>query len=126
MAIRLLIIDGGSPLQENWRRRLRRESYQVFTASRQTRAVQIVREKGIDVVILDLNSLKRSGLTLLERIRAASPDTEVILLNHPDQIALSIAGMKLGAFDDLLVPFDIETLICRIRAAYERKAGSAT
>ena len=53
-------------------------------------------------------------LKALKRIR---PLIEVITINRSDQMALSIEGMKLRAFDDFIVPFDLESLVRRIQEA---------
>jgi len=45
----------------------------------------------------------------------------VITINSGDQISLSIEGMKLGVFDDFLMPLDLDSLISRIREAYQAK-----
>jgi hypothetical protein len=42
----------------------------------------------------------------------------LITINYGDQIALSIEGMKLGIFDDFLMPLDLDSLISRIRESY--------
>jgi len=73
------------------------------------------------VVLLDVREIKEEGLILLRKIKSRSPLTEVILLTAPGQIALSIQGMKLGAFDDLLVPVDIDVLTAKLDEAAGRK-----
>jgi len=82
---------------------------------------RLIKKKKIDVALLDLSGLKLEGLKILKLIKKAHPLTEVITLNTSGNIAISIEGMKLGAFDDLLIPVDINTLTDRIRAACTRK-----
>ena len=54
-------------------------------------------------------------------IKKKHPAVQVITINSGDQISLSIEGMKLGVFDDFLMPLDLGSLISRIREAYQAK-----
>ncbi len=82
---------------------------------------RILKRKDIDVVLLDLNGLKREGLALLKMIKKMRPAVQVIIINSAEQLSLSIEGMRLGAFDDLFIPLDLEALIERIKEAFEHK-----
>ncbi len=75
----------------------------------------------IDVVLLSLNDLKNEGMALIKTIKKKHPAVQIITVNSGDQIALSIEGMKLGVFDDFLMPLDLDSLILRIREAYQAK-----
>jgi DNA-binding NtrC family response regulator len=86
-------------------------------------AVTIVREKNIDVVLLSLKDFKREGLIILAEIKDVCPPIEVITISGGDQITLSIEGMKLGVFDDFIVPFEFETLARRMQEALSEKYG---
>ncbi len=121
MAINLLIIEADAPFRLNLSRRLRLERYRVFEAEQQADARRILERKKIDVALLGLNGLKKQGLLLLERIKEIRPLTEVIIINTLEHLSLSIEGMKLGAFDDLFLPLDLDSLIERIQEAYKLK-----
>jgi len=54
---------------------------------------------GAEIVLLDIRQDNSEGLTLLLAIRGKMPEAEVILINRPDNIPLSIAGMQAGAAD---------------------------
>jgi DNA-binding NtrC family response regulator len=97
------------------------KDWRVLFAEDQIEAIKIVKRKNVDVVLLGLKGLKKEGLMLLQEIKKIRPLTEVITLCNPDQMILSIEGMKLGAFDDFIVPFDLESLIRRIREAHQQK-----
>ena len=75
----------------------------------------------IDVVLLSLNDLKKEGMALIKMIKKKHPAVQVITINSGDQISLSIEGMKLGVFDDFLMPLDLDSLISRIREAFQAK-----
>jgi len=120
-----LVIDEKSPFCQNLVRRLRQEDCEILLAERQTDIQRIFGESDIDVVLLNLDNTGRDGMLLLKWIRESWPETGVILINNAVQIALSIEGMKLGAFDDFLVPVDLDALIQRIRDAFHQRQNKS-
>lgn len=74
-------------------------------------------EKPPDVVILDVMMPGLSGLEVLKRIRGLHPQTQVILLTGQGSTKEGIEGMRLGAFDYLIKPVDIEEMLERMKEA---------
>ncbi|MCF8050133.1 MAG: response regulator [Desulfobacterales bacterium] len=83
----------------------------------------IVAAEDIDVILLGIDGLGRKGLDLIRPIQRLSPKTEIITVNNADQMDLAIEGMKMGAFDDFMVPLDIDLLASRIQEAKKRRNG---
>ena len=122
MSVNLLIVEADNFFRKNLAQRLPDDKkWQISFADHQIEAIQVIAKKNIDVVLLGLKELKKEGLMILREIKQIRPLTEVITINRPDQIALSIEVMKLGAFDDFIVPFDLESLVLRIQEAYRQK-----
>jgi DNA-binding response OmpR family regulator len=96
---------------------LKRHGCQVFEADHQMEARRVLQEEDVDVVLLGLNDYGNDSLSIIRGLRHISKDAAFILLTHPQNIRLSIEGMKLGAFDALTVPVDMELLLERISAA---------
>jgi len=103
--------------------RLGREGFHVVKAEGDCRPdiKKIIKKNKIDVVVIDLTELKREGLMILETIHASRAKAEVILMNSPEQLSLSIEGMKLGAFNDYHLPLDMDMFLSGIREAADRK-----
>jgi DNA-binding NtrC family response regulator len=118
---KLLIIETDDLFRKHIAERLRLESYRVFEACEEAEAMKVFQRKDLDVVLLGLKGFRKKGLTLLKTIRELRPTTEVILMIPPEDFTLSLEGMKLGAFDDLLMPFGLETLLERIGAACQKR-----
>jgi len=116
-----LIIETDSFLYEHLSLRLGSKDYRIFKPRQPTETKRILKRKDIDVVLLDFNGLKREGLALLKMIKKMRPAVQVIIINSAEQLSLSIEGMRLGAFDDLFIPFDLEALIAKIKEASEHK-----
>ena len=119
--IRVLIVEMNKKFRKDLAKRLNQFGYKTFEAENSTDTERIIKQKKIDVVVLGINRFGRGGLSILEMIGEKSPSAKVILLNDSENIFLSIAGMKLGAFDDLLLPVDLEALRKRIEEAYQKK-----
>lgn len=95
------------------------EKFHVFEPESEREVVGIFEsEKTIHVAVVDIQLAEKKGLRCVEFIKHNYNKTEVIILNNTDQIGLSIQGMRLGAFDDIMVPFDMETLKEKILMAY--------
>jgi DNA-binding NtrC family response regulator len=121
MGVNLLIIEKECFLYEHLHGRLGTKDYRIFKPRQPAETKRILKRKNIDVVLLDLNGLKREGLAFLKLVKKMRPAVQVIIINNAEQISLSIEGMRLGAFDDLFIPFDLDVLIARITEAFEQK-----
>ena len=108
-------------LQEHLVRYLKANDWRIFNSRQQKVIKRILRKYSIDVVLLSLNDLKKEGMALIKIIKKKHPAVQVITINSGEQISLSIEGMKLGVFDDFLVPLDLDSLVLRIREAYQAK-----
>ena len=76
---------------------------------------------GTEIVLLDIRQASSEAVHPLLAIREKMPEAEVILINRPDNIPLSIAGMQAGAADELIVPFDTSVLKNSISDALGRR-----
>lgn len=76
-----------------------------------------------DVVILDLGLPDGSGMTLLAQLRQRGDSVPVLVLTARDAVKDRIAGLRAGADDYLLKPFDLDELVARLRALLRRAAG---
>ncbi len=121
--IKILVIETDEAYRRHLAERVRLEGHRVYEACREAEARDLIEKKNIDVVLLGFAGDKQRGLALLRTIRRLHPCPEVILLTFSDDhsLAASIEGMKLGAFDELLVPFNVDTLLRRIQEAWQSK-----
>jgi DNA-binding NtrC family response regulator len=75
----------------------------------------------IDLVILDVKMPGMDGIDTLKEIRKEFPLVEVIMLTGHATVETSIEGMRLGAFDYLMKPCDMDVLIEKVNAAVSKK-----
>ncbi len=126
MTPKVLIIETDSGFRLKIAHHLRLASFQVFEAEQRTDAMRYLAAHDFDVVLLGLEGLEHEGLSLLGTIKRIRPATEVITINGHKHMELSIEAMKLGAFDDLLIPFELESLMNSIRLACEKTSRKDT
>ena len=116
-----MIIEAENRFRKNLYQRLQAEGFTVDKITPQDDVATIVSKEKIDAVLLGVDGLGREGLTLIRPIKAIRSMTEIIIINDAGHMDLSIEAMELGAFDDFMIPLDIESLATRIREAVQRK-----
>jgi DNA-binding NtrC family response regulator len=124
MGVTILIIEEDNMLQEHLARHFKIQNWRLFNALQPRDIKRMLKKHTIDVVLLCLNDFKKEGLGLIKMIKKMRPSVQIITVNSPDQISLSIEGMKLGIFDDFLMPLDLDSLILRIREACQAKKNA--
>ena len=125
MAINLLILEKDAAFRQKLVRYLGAEGLTVFEAGGAKEALRILEASPVDVALVGVERPGRGASNLLKVIRRTSPDTAVILVSRQLDVSFSMEGMKLGAFDEFLVPFDMERLTERIREAHGERAVPA-
>lgn len=92
----------------------------VASASLADTAVQTGR---FDAIVLDLGLPDTDGLQLLRRWRAAGKAWPVLVLTARDDVQDKVAGLRSGADDYLVKPFELDELVARVQALHRRSAG---
>ena len=121
MKIRVLLVDDEKDFTETLATRLEARNLSAVTASNGDEAISILREKDVDVVVLDMVMPGRTGIEVLKEIKLIKPLIEVILLTGHATVASAIEGMTQGAFFYLMKPVEIKTLLQKIAHAYKHK-----
>ncbi len=122
MKVRVLLVDDEEQFVETLAQRLEARDYAVATAFNGDQALNYVKAKEVDVVILDVLMPGLTGIDTLRAIKKIRPLTEVIMLTGHATVETAIEGMKLGAFDYLMKPTEINDLLAKITQAHRRKA----
>lgn len=122
MKIKVLLVDDEQQFVETLAQRLETRGFVVDTALEGDRCLTILKDKDMDVVVLDVQMPGRSGIDTLKEIKKLRPLTEVIMLTGHATVETAIEGMKLGAYDYLMKPTEIDDLVAKITKAHARKA----
>lgn len=118
----ILVIDDKEDILFASKMVLKKHFEQIFTLSDPKKAITLLAENAIDVILLDMNYRMgfddgREGIYLLKEIKTFSPKTVVILMTAFGKVETAVEGLKLGAFDYLLKPWDNDKLVDVIKAA---------
>jgi DNA-binding NtrC family response regulator len=106
---KVFLIDDDGIIVSMLSRALKSEGYEVYGESTQFDSiVEAVRSWFPDVVLLDVNLPKTSGVEILSEIRGLDLTTQVIMLTSDDNLETAVKCMKLGAADYLTKPFNID------------------
>lgn len=120
---RVLLVDDEVPLQRALAPLLRSRGYVVDVAGTGQAALELMRQRPADVVVLDLGLPDIGGSEVCRRIRAQS-GVPIIILSARSGEADKVTALDLGADDYVTKPFGPEELLARIRAALRRTASA--
>lgn len=115
----ILLVDDDDSLRRVMQIQLEEAGYSVGTAPDAEAALAALDSRSYALVITDFLMPGMSGLDLLHRIRAQSPDTLVILISAFGTIQGAVAAMRAGAFDYITKPIDYEELVLLLKRAME-------
>ncbi|MDI6775801.1 MAG: response regulator [Syntrophales bacterium] len=120
---RILIVDDEERFRTTLGKRLTERELDVVTVGSGIEAIDEVKHRLYDVIILDIKMPGLDGIETLAEIKKINSVIEVILLTGHASVDSAVEGMRLGAYDYVLKPCDIEQLLERINGAYEVKAA---
>ena len=118
---RVLLVDDDAPLVGALRERLVVDGYDVEATSDVGRALEAVRGAGFDLVVLEPDLERRSGLELCRELRRLAPDTALIIATARARVADRVQCLRAGADDYLVKPFDPAELVARIEACLRHR-----
>jgi DNA-binding NtrC family response regulator len=105
----VLIVDDEVGTRESVKMILKHD-YEVFLAKDAEEAFLQIKEHSPDVVLLDIILPDIDGLKVLEKIKESDPDMIVIMITATKTVKTAVEAMKLGAYDYVTKPFDIDEL----------------
>jgi two-component system response regulator PilR (NtrC family) len=120
MSQQILIVDDEQGMQDFLRLLLESAGYEVSVASSMKEGESRFREGGIDLVLSDIIMPDGTGLELLEVIKSIDARTAVIMMTAYASAKTAIEAMKLGAYDYVSKPFDVDELKVLIQKALEK------
>ena len=118
----VMLVDDEVDFSEIMTRRLKKRDLNIVAAFSGQEALDTLdKHQDVDVVILDVKMPGMDGIETLQKIKAAHPLIEVIMLTAHATVESGIEGMKFGAFDYLMKPCDIEQLMGKVEEATRKK-----
>lgn len=120
---KILIIEDEASIRRVLTKILTEEfpTHQVFDAEDGIKGLDILQKESIDLVLCDIKMPKMDGIEVLEEGKKLSPDTHFIMISGHGDLETAVQTMRLGAFDYISKPPDLNRLLQTVRIALDRK-----
>ena len=119
--ITILIVDDETSYLYLLKGLLEQEGYQeIITEQYPENVMQIIESGQIDLILLDVYMPVINGLELLEKINQTNPQIPVIMVTAVDEVDIALKAVKLGAYEYITKPPDIDRLFLTIKRALEQ------
>ena len=119
--MRILITDDDKNLRKVLMHELAEHGLEVHEAENGLKTMKMLKKDEYDVLLLDLNMPDISGMEVLKELKDQEITTEVVILTGHATVASAVNAMKMGAYDYLTKPFEVEELLAVIDKAHEYK-----
>ena len=120
----ILLVDDEEGILKTLGRALREEGHEVVAVARAREAERLLAARSFDLLVVDNRMPERTGLEMIRDLGANTPEPErpeVVMMTAHATIESAIEAMKLGAFDYLQKPFEVDELLVVARRALEHQ-----
>ncbi len=121
--MRILIVEDSTRLRSTLSQAFRYSSYAVDETGDGKEGLWMATSIAYDVIVLDIMLPSMDGLTILKKLRENGCETSVLLLTAKDAVQDRVFGLRSGADDYLVKPFDLEELLARVEVLCRRGYG---
>jgi two-component system response regulator AtoC len=118
---RILVVDDEPNICQVLSAVLRKDGHEVHVSRDGDEALALLEKTPVDLLITDVIMNNIGGVELLQRVQAASPQTPVVMMTAYGTIKSAVDAIKLGAFDYLAKPFDMEQMKSVVRKALAQR-----
>lgn len=123
--IKILLVDDEKEFVNTLSERIKMREIGTDIALNGEQALEFVDKEVPDVMVLDLRMPGIDGMEVLKRVKKAYPDVQVIILTGHGSDKDEEEAKRLGAYDYLQKPVEIDTLVGKIRRAYRDRIESS-
>ena len=119
--VRILLVDDEPAILRFLRVGLGSQGYLVIEAENAESALDVIRQRRADLLVLDLGLPDMDGLEVIRRIRDGGSMLPIIVLSSRNDEAAKVQALDLGADDYITKPFGVDELLARVRAAQRHR-----
>lgn len=119
--VHILVTDDEKSIRSSLREILEFEGYNVLEAETGSQVFEIVHSNNIDLMLLDIKMKGMDGMEVLERLRDEGNTFPVIMISGHGTIEVAVEATKMGAFDFIEKPPDLNRLLVSVRNALDRR-----
>ena len=122
MKFSILVIDDEKNIREGLAMALEDEGYEVITADNGKTGLDIALKDEVDLVITDLKMPEISGEEVLREVISKTPGVPVLVLTGHGTVETAVEAMRMGAYDFLTKPLNLERLFLLVKRALQNRA----
>jgi len=115
----ILVVDDDSAHRTMLKKLLGGWGYKISDADDGSVAIEMVKQKSFDLILMDIRMLNVSGIEALEQIKIINPEIPVIIMTAYASVETAVSALKKGAYDYLTKPLDFDELKITIERATE-------
>jgi two-component system response regulator AtoC len=116
----ILIVDDDSSLLTSYTVLLE-DDYRLLIAESGEEGMKILQEEDINIILLDIRLPGMDGMEFLRRAKAIDENVDVIMVTAVKNVRVAVEAIKLGAYDYLVKPFEIDEVLSLLRRTMERQ-----
>jgi two-component system nitrogen regulation response regulator NtrX len=118
---KIIVIDDSKSIRTNLHDILSDEGHEIEVAADGKAGLEMITDKEVDLVLLDVKLPGMDGIEVLKRIKHVKPEIEVILISGHGTIATAVEAMRAGAYDFVEKPLSMERVLIMADHALERR-----
>jgi len=118
---RILIIDDDKSLLESYTV-LFEDEFQVYPAETGEMGLDLLRHEDVHLVLLDIRLPGIDGIEVLRRIKTLDENVDVIMITAVKDVRVAVEAIKLGAYDYIVKPFEIDEILSLLRRTLEHQS----
>ncbi len=115
----VLVVDDEKGVRQSFKMLLKDE-YSVLLAGTGQESIEVFTKNPVDLVLLDILLPDANGIELLQKFKETDPNVEVIMVTAVE-IKIAVKAIKLGAYEYIVKPFDINEVLILIKRALEKR-----
>jgi two-component system alkaline phosphatase synthesis response regulator PhoP len=124
--MRILLVEDEEQIRKIIKLNLELENFEVITAERGKKALELADSQYFDLLILDIMLPEIDGFQICQQVRLRNSKIRILILSAKDTSSDRIKGLKLGADDYLTKPFHMEELLLRINNLLKRSGDDGS
>ena len=118
--MQVLVVDDEQPIRRLVEKELGTERRRITAAGCIKEALKLFKQEPFDVVLLDMRLPDGSGLDLLAQLQELAPEVQIIIITGHGEVDNAVQAMKMGAYDYIGKPFDLDRLALVMEKAFQR------